>query len=97
MYRPTVRYSDIYKTYVDEIFHATRLDRNQIIRCALFTAAHNPLFLTLINTFKKSDVPLPDYGHGNLPPLPSFMPVFDEGFTTMCQRPYQYPPQIYYL
>lgn len=32
-----------------------------------------------------------DYGHGNLPPLPSFMPVFDEGFTTMCQRPYQYP------
>ncbi len=59
MYRPTVRYSDIYKTYVDEIFHATRLDRNQIIRCALFTAAHNPLFLTLINTFKKSDVPLP--------------------------------------
>lgn len=25
MYRPTVRYSDIYKTYVDEIFHATRM------------------------------------------------------------------------
>lgn len=32
-----------------------------------------------------------NYGHGNLPPLPSFMPAFDEGFTTMCQRPYQYP------
>lgn len=33
-----------------------------------------------------------DYGHGNLPPLPSFIPVFDEGFTTMCQRPYPIPP-----
>ena len=59
MYRPTVRYSDVYRTYVDEMFHATSLDRNQIIRCALFTAAHNPLFLALMSTYKKSDVPLP--------------------------------------
>lgn len=49
-----------------------------------------------VEAFSK-DYGYADYGHGNLPPLPSFMPVFDEGFTTMCQRPYQSPPQIYYL
>lgn len=59
MYRPTVRYSDVYRTYVDKMFHATTLDRNQIIRCALFTAAHNPSFLKLMEQYKRSDVPLP--------------------------------------
>lgn len=59
MYRPTVRYSEIYRTYVDAWFHASFLDRNQIIRCALFTAAHNPLFIELMNQYKKRDVTLP--------------------------------------
>jgi hypothetical protein len=59
MYRPTVRYSDIYKQYVESLFHATSLDRNQIIRAALFTAAHSPEFLRIINLYKKKDVPLP--------------------------------------
>ncbi|MEB4859110.1 MULTISPECIES: hypothetical protein [Priestia] len=58
-YRPTVRYHSIYRTYVDSLFHATGLDRNQIIRCALFTAANNPVFLALMNQYKVSDVPLP--------------------------------------
>ncbi|MED3867237.1 hypothetical protein [Priestia megaterium] len=58
-YRPTVRYHSIYRTYVDSLFHATELDRNQIIRCALFTAANNPVFLALMNQYKMSDVPLP--------------------------------------
>ncbi|MFS8602512.1 MULTISPECIES: hypothetical protein [Priestia] len=58
-YRPTVRYHSIYRTYVDSLFQATELDRNQIIRCALFTAAHNPVFFALINQYKMSDVPLP--------------------------------------
>ncbi|MBU8690669.1 hypothetical protein [Priestia megaterium] len=58
-YRPTVRYHSIYRTYVDSLFHATELDRNQIMRCALFTAAHNPIFLALMNQYKMSDVPLP--------------------------------------
>ncbi|WP_394514208.1 hypothetical protein [Priestia aryabhattai] len=57
-YRPTVRYHSIYRTYVDSLFHATELDRNQIIRCALFTAANNPVFLALMNQYKVSDVPL---------------------------------------
>ncbi|NGY76296.1 hypothetical protein F6Y02_07940 (plasmid) [Bacillus megaterium] len=34
-YRPTVRYHSIYRTYVDSLFQATELDRNQIMRCAL--------------------------------------------------------------
>ncbi|MDM8150067.1 hypothetical protein [Priestia megaterium] len=58
-YRPTVRYHSIYRTYVDNLFRATELDRNQIIRCALFTAAHNPIFLALMNQYKMNDVPLP--------------------------------------
>lgn len=58
-YRPTVRYHSIYRTYVDSLFHATELDRNQIIRYALFTAANNPVFLALMNQYKVSDVPLP--------------------------------------
>lgn len=58
-YRPTVRYHSAYRTYVDSLFRATELDRNQIIRCALFTAAHNPIFLSLMNQYKISDVPLP--------------------------------------
>ncbi|MFE3897607.1 MULTISPECIES: hypothetical protein [unclassified Priestia] len=58
-YRPTVRYHSVYRTYVDNLFQATELDRNQIMRCALFTAAHNPVFLELMNQYKMSDVPLP--------------------------------------
>jgi hypothetical protein len=59
MYRPTVRYADEYKKYVDDLFHATSLDRNQIIRAALFTAAYSQEFLNLMNINKKKDVPLP--------------------------------------
>ncbi|WP_394557408.1 hypothetical protein [Priestia aryabhattai] len=58
-YRPTVRYHSIYRTYVNHLFQATELDRNQIMRCALFTAAHNPIFLALMKKYKMSDVPLP--------------------------------------
>ena len=58
-YRPTVRYHSMYRTYVDSLFQSTELDRNQIMRCALFTAAHNPVFLALMNQYKMSDVPLP--------------------------------------
>lgn len=59
LYRPTIRCSDVYRTYVNQLFHATWLDRNQIIRCALFTAAYNPYFLELMNEYKKHDVTPP--------------------------------------
>ncbi|OIJ22064.1 hypothetical protein BKP45_05145 [Anaerobacillus alkalidiazotrophicus] len=44
VYRPTVRYDDLYKKYVDQVFKATSLDRNQIIRLALYAAPFSPLF-----------------------------------------------------
>ncbi len=59
VYRPTVRYSDVYKIYVDSIFRATTLDRNQIIRAALFSAAFSPQFAELLTKYIKSDVLLP--------------------------------------
>jgi len=59
VYRPTVRYADIFKTYVEELFKATTLDRNQIIRAALFSSAFSRVFQHLITKHKKKDVPLP--------------------------------------
>ena len=59
MYRPTVRYADCYQQYVDNLFQVTHLDRNQIIRAALFTAAHSPGFLKLMHQNRRGDVPLP--------------------------------------
>ncbi len=59
MYRPTVRYADIYKTYIDSLFRATTLDRNQIIRAALFAAAFSPSFESILDRYRKKDVPLP--------------------------------------
>lgn len=59
MYRPTVRYPDIYKEFVDELFRLTGLDRNKIIRCCMFTSIYNPAFLKIMETYKHDDVPLP--------------------------------------
>ena len=59
VYRPTVRYADAFKYYVDSIFHSTRLDRNQIIRLALFTAAHSETYKNIIEKYKIADVSLP--------------------------------------
>ena len=41
VYRPTVRYADVFRDYIDSIFQATTLGRNQIIRGALFAAAQS--------------------------------------------------------
>jgi hypothetical protein len=59
LYRPTVRYADCYQLYVDKMFQSTHLDRNQIIRAALFTAAFSEEFLKIMSQNKKGDVPLP--------------------------------------
>jgi hypothetical protein len=58
-YRPTVRYDDIYKDYVDEVFRATTLDRNQIIRAALFTAVHSEEFRQVMKPYLKKALPAP--------------------------------------
>lgn len=59
MYRPTIRCSDMYKDYINKLFYSTNLDRNQIIRAALFTAAHSELFQKLMSEHQKKDVTLP--------------------------------------
>jgi hypothetical protein len=59
VYRPTVRYADEFKEYVDDLFQATDLDRNQIIRAALFSAAFSPAFESILKQRKKKDVSLP--------------------------------------
>ncbi|TYO73063.1 hypothetical protein [Rossellomorea marisflavi] len=59
MYRPTVRYADVYRNYVNDVFHATTLDRNQIMRLALFVAANSPEFNAILRQHGKHDVPLP--------------------------------------
>lgn len=59
VYRPTVRYPDVYQSYVENVFKSTTLDRNQIIRLALFTAAHSEEFKTILKKHKIADVPLP--------------------------------------
>ena len=59
MYRPTVCYDDVFLEYVDSLFQATDLDRNQIIRAALFAAAHSKEFQNLLKSYKKKDVPVP--------------------------------------
>jgi len=58
VYRPTIRYADTFKEYVDELFYATNLDRNQIIRAALFSAAFSPTFEEILKQHKKKDVTL---------------------------------------
>lgn len=59
MYRPTVRYPDEFKNYVDALFSKTKLDRNQIFRLALFAAAHSDVFYDILKKYRFNDVPLP--------------------------------------
>jgi len=59
VYRPTVRYAPVFRDYVESIFRATTLDRNQIIRAALFAAAHSEKFYSILKQYQKKDVPLP--------------------------------------
>jgi hypothetical protein len=56
MYRPTVRYHDIFKEYVNDLFHSSRLDRNQIIRLALFAAPYSSFFQQELKHTQKKGV-----------------------------------------
>lgn len=59
MYRPTVRYDDVYRVYVDDVFRATTLDRNQIIRLALFLLPHSEKGIEILSEYLKKDASLP--------------------------------------
>ncbi|MCQ6281699.1 hypothetical protein [Bacillus sp. EB600] len=64
MYRPTVRYNDSFKSYIDNLFNATHLDRNQLIRAVLFAAAHSKEYRSILEKYKKADVSLPQADWG---------------------------------
>lgn len=53
MYRPGIRMDNVYKEWVDELFHASKLDRNQIFRLALFVAAHSNEFRQELEPYMK--------------------------------------------
>lgn len=63
-YRPTVRYDMRFKEYVESIFHSTNLDRNQIMRLALYVLGHTSEGMRILEEFQK-DVQ-------TSPPLPSW-------------------------
>ena len=60
MYRPTVRYDDMYEKYVTNLFNCTELDRNQIIRAALFIAGHTEQFRKIIAPHLKKGMSFPE-------------------------------------
>src|ERR1700730_15498559 len=63
-YRPSVRYSSMYEKYIKEVDESTHLDRNQIIRLALFVAAHSPEYQSILKKYKKPDTTLPQADWG---------------------------------
>jgi len=60
LYRPTVRYDPIYRKYVNELFHATDLDRNEIMRLALFCAPLGALFRSKVERHLKPGKTFPE-------------------------------------
>ncbi|AST92990.1 hypothetical protein BC6307_17845 [Sutcliffiella cohnii] len=64
VYRPTVRYHEYFRKYVDDLFSLTSLDRSQIIRAALFTAAYSNDFKNLMKQYLKNEeavIPFPSW------------------------------------
>lgn len=59
VYRPTVRYSDVYAEYMEKLADSSGLERTQLIRCALFTAVHTEEFQKIINEFSEKDHAFP--------------------------------------
>jgi hypothetical protein len=58
-YRPTVRYSEDLKQYVNDLFYATHLDRNQLLRAALFFFGSDSLSKNFLETHLKKQMQLP--------------------------------------
>jgi hypothetical protein len=65
VYRPTVRYDEIFRGYVEELFRATTLDRNQIIRLALFMLGHTEEGRAKLSSYlmKGASLPSPGWHH----------------------------------
>jgi hypothetical protein len=58
-YRPTVRYSEDMKEYVDQLFYSTHLDRNQLFRAAIFFFGIDHCSKKFLEYHKKKDFVLP--------------------------------------
>ena len=61
VYRPTVRYDDVYKKYVDDLFQATELDRNQIMRLGLFLLGHTEEGTQILKDHATTSLPSPPW------------------------------------
>jgi hypothetical protein len=61
MYRPTVRYADCFRDYVDEVVKATGLDRNQIFRLAMYLLPYTKEGRDVLNFFSSSPLPSPKW------------------------------------
>lgn len=59
MWRPPLRCDDRYRTYVEELFQTTCLDRNQIMRAMMFTAPFDDQFRKLMERHQHDTSPLP--------------------------------------
>jgi len=77
-YRPTVRYDMRFKDYVEGLFHSTNLDRNQIMRLALYVLGHTSEGMRILEEFQK-DALTP-------PPLPSWE-LLDEWELWLGRKP----------
>jgi hypothetical protein len=66
MYRPTVRYDDKFKDYVEGLFHSTSLDRNQIIRLGLFLLGHTKEGRDVLQHFASSPLPKPNWNKNDM-------------------------------
>lgn len=65
MYRPTVRYAQPFREYVDNLFQVTHLDRNQIFRLALYELGKSDI---LKQYLKDPSAPLPKSLHTTFTP-----------------------------
>lgn len=59
VYRPSVRYGEVYEKYVKEVDKLTHLDRNQIIRLSLFLAAYSTEYQSILKKYLKPGASLP--------------------------------------
>lgn len=77
-YRPTVRYDMRFKDYVESLFQSTNLDRNQLMRLALYVLGHTSEGMRILEAYQK-DSKTP-------PPLPSWE-LFEEWEMWLGKKP----------
>lgn len=61
VYEPRIRCAEAFRGYVNQLYQATTLDRNQIMRLMMFTAPFSGLFQsTMEGKLKSLETTLPD-------------------------------------